>query len=267
VSGLEYDDTIHDASSDKYPVVHHRHYESTIIGKVYDRNDRPPRIIFGMKVRTFLLVAAIMLLLIVGAAVGGALGGARRENHVQPDYSPANIETNSGSSSTSRYETQSSHDCSKVTNNHSHSSTPTSAMSSSSSGYQPTIPTYTPLNACPDANNTLYTSSQADRSSDSTAEKKTAGLTFTRYCDVASPLDGNAKTSTLSEAFVYSLDDCIELCASLNYWANDANCNVAVYDVKGSRPGNCWVGSAEGVVGAGDLEEGKDGVAVAVLSA
>ena len=103
VSGLEYDDTIHDASSDKYPVVHHRHYESTIIGKVYDTNDRPPRIIFGMKVRTFLLVAAIMLLLIVGAAVGGALGGARRENHVQPDYSPANIETNGDSSSASRY--------------------------------------------------------------------------------------------------------------------------------------------------------------------
>jgi len=103
VSGLEYDDTIHDGASDKYPVVHHRHYESTIVGgKVYD-NDRPPRIIFGMKVRTFLLVAAIMLLLIVGAAVGGALGGARRENHVQPDYSPANIETNSGSSSASTY--------------------------------------------------------------------------------------------------------------------------------------------------------------------
>ena len=208
VSGLEYDDTIHDASSDKYPVVHHRHYESTIISKVYDRNDRPPRIIFGMKVRTFLLVAAIMLLLIVGAAVGGALGGARRENHVQPDYSPANVETNSDSSSAS-------------------SSTPTSAMSSSSSGYEPTIPTYTPLNACPDANNTLYTSSQADRTSDSTAEKTTAGLTFTRFCDVASPLDRNAKASTLSEAFVYSLDDCIELCASLNYWADDIKCTVA----------------------------------------
>jgi len=140
-------------------------------------------------------------------------------------------------------------------------------MSTSSSTYQPTIPTYTPLDACPDANNTLYTNSQADRStSDSTAEKNTAGLTFTRYCDVASPLDGNAKASTLSEAFVYSLDDCIELCASLNYWANEASCTVAVYDVKGSRPGNCWVGKAEGVVGVSDLEE-KDGVAVAVLSA
>lgn len=139
-------------------------------------------------------------------------------------------------------------------------------MSSSSSGYQPTIPTFTPLDACPDANNTLYTSSQADRASDSTAEKTTAGLTFTRYCDVASPLDGNAnvKASTLSEAFVYSLDDCIELCASLNYWADEAKCTVAAYDAKGSRPGNCWVGRAEGVSGVGDLEE-KDGVAVALV--
>ena len=134
-------------------------------------------------------------------------------------------------------------------------------MSSSSSTYQPTIPTYTPLDACPDANNTVYTSSQADRTSDSTA-----GLTFTRYCDVASPLDGNTKASTLSEAFVYSFDDCIELCASLNYWANEANCTVAVYDVKGSRPGNCWVGKSEGVEGVGDLEEKDNGVAVAVLS-
>ena len=68
----------------------------------------------------------------------------------------------------------------------------------------------------------------------------------------------------LSEAFVYSLDDCIELCASLNYWADEAKCTVAAYDVKGSRPGNCWVGSAEGVAGVGDLEE-KDGVAVALV--
>jgi hypothetical protein len=94
----------------------------------------------------------------------------------------------------------------------------------------------------------------------------TVGLTFSRYCDVATPLDGNTKASTLSEAFVYSLDDCIELCASLNYWANEASCTIAVYDIKGSRPGNCWVGRSEGVTGVGDLEEKDDGVAVAVLS-
>lgn len=100
--GLEYDDTIHSASSDKYPVVHPRSYESTHIGKVYD-NDRPPRIIFGMKVRTFLMVAAVMAVVIVGAAVGGAVGGSRRENHVQQGSSPADIEGSSNSDSGSRY--------------------------------------------------------------------------------------------------------------------------------------------------------------------
>jgi hypothetical protein len=78
-------------------------------------------------------------------------------------------------------------------------------------------------------------------------------------------LDGVTSAPTLLEAFVYSLDDCIEVCASLNYRASDKNCTVAVYDVKGSRPGNCWAGSSE-VVNVADLHE-KDGMAVAILSA
>lgn len=37
-----------------------------------------------MKVRTFLAVAAVMVLVIVGAAVGGAVGGQQlRENQAQ----------------------------------------------------------------------------------------------------------------------------------------------------------------------------------------
>ena len=63
---------------------------------------------------------------------------------------------------------------------------------------------------------------------------------------------------------MYSLDDCIEVCASLNYWGSDKNCTVAVYDVKASRPGNCWVGKTESV-NVADLQE-KDGMAVAMLS-
>ena len=44
-------------------------------------DNRPPRIIFGMKVKTFLMVAAVMTLVVVGAAVGGAVGGKNmREN-------------------------------------------------------------------------------------------------------------------------------------------------------------------------------------------
>ena len=84
--GLEYDDTIY-PHSDKFPVV-----RETIFDKVrytgkhaYESDNSPPRIIFGMKVKTFLVVAAIMLLVIVGAAVGGAVGGKdMRETQTPP---------------------------------------------------------------------------------------------------------------------------------------------------------------------------------------
>lgn len=62
---------------------------------------------------------------------------------------------------------------------------------------------------------------------------------------------------------MYSFQDCIELCASLNFWGGNADCGFAAYEAKGSRPGNCWVGKAEGLK-VGDLGE-KDGMAVAVL--
>lgn len=87
--GLEYDDTPY-PHSDKYPVI--RDNVSTLGGTSYagtgnygygkdskyahfENDNRPPRIIFGMKIRTFLMVAAIMLCVIVGAAVGGGVGG------------------------------------------------------------------------------------------------------------------------------------------------------------------------------------------------
>lgn len=73
--GLEYDDTIY-PTSDKYPVIHTQQYEGGNYGtKRGFEGNRPPRIIFGMKVRTFLLVALVFALVIVGAAVGGAVGG------------------------------------------------------------------------------------------------------------------------------------------------------------------------------------------------
>lgn len=92
-------------------------------------------------------------------------------------------------------------------------------------------------------------------------------MSFTRYCNVNSPFESSSTGAAkkLSEAFVYSIDDCIEICASFNFWGNKTNCTMAVYDVKGSRPGNCWVGSANGVK-VGESEE-EDGFAVAVLDA
>ena len=76
--GLEYDDTIY-PSSDKYPVVRERAFD---YGKHGYRagDDRPPRIIFGMKLRTFLIVAFIMVLVVVGAIIGGVVGGKSLRN-------------------------------------------------------------------------------------------------------------------------------------------------------------------------------------------
>lgn len=77
--GLEYDDTVY-TSSDKYPVVReapsYTYDSSNYKGRfAFESDNRPPRIIFGMKVRTFLVVSLVMIVIIVGAAVGGVVGG------------------------------------------------------------------------------------------------------------------------------------------------------------------------------------------------
>lgn len=55
-------------------------YDPKWNSKGFSDDGRPPRIIFGMKVPTFLVVAAIMIMVIVGAAVGGAVGGSTIRN-------------------------------------------------------------------------------------------------------------------------------------------------------------------------------------------
>ena len=86
VGGLEYDDTIY-PHSDKFPVIREhifsRHHYT---GKhAFEHDNNPPRIIFGMKVKTFLVVALIMVLVIVGAAVGGAVGGKNMHQGPGPE--------------------------------------------------------------------------------------------------------------------------------------------------------------------------------------
>ena len=47
----------------------------------YRNESKPPRIIFGMKVRSFALVALLFVLIVVGAVVGGTVG----RNQVKAD--------------------------------------------------------------------------------------------------------------------------------------------------------------------------------------
>jgi hypothetical protein len=71
--GLEYDDNTYPVS-DKYPVTSMDDYPSSFNAKQYRDINKPPRIIFGMKMRSFLLVAFVFVLIVVGAVVGGTVG-------------------------------------------------------------------------------------------------------------------------------------------------------------------------------------------------
>lgn len=74
--GLEYDDAVY-PSSDKFPVIREAYDGSTYKGKhaFEEESSRPPRIIFGMKIKSFLMVLFVVILVVVGAGVGGAVGG------------------------------------------------------------------------------------------------------------------------------------------------------------------------------------------------
>lgn len=86
--GLEYDDTIY-PSSDKCTVVNHRSRRPQYDSKLgYDPASKPPRIIFGMKVRTFIIVAILFVCILVGAAVGGAVGGKNMRGGVTANTIP-----------------------------------------------------------------------------------------------------------------------------------------------------------------------------------
>ncbi|CAD0027353.1 unnamed protein product [Aureobasidium pullulans] len=203
--GLEYDDNTYPVS-DKYPVTSMDDYPASFHAQQYRDNNKPPRIIFGMKVRSFLLVAFVFVLIVVGAVVGGTVG-----------------------------------------RNASHAATAQALASDQSSASSTTLstPTFVPLSACPSANNTLFVSAISNSSSlTSSADNTTStvDLTFTRYCDANTP----ATFKPLTSGFVYTFDDCIEMCAAYNvYSGGSTTCGMAVYDVKGSRPVNCIVGSAQ----------------------
>ncbi|KAF2210878.1 hypothetical protein CERZMDRAFT_113032 [Cercospora zeae-maydis SCOH1-5] len=219
--GLEYDDTIY-PSSDKYPVLRESPlYDAKFSGNgryFGDGSNRPPRIIFGMKIRTFLVVATVMVLVVVGAAVGGAVGGKQlREQHAT--QLNANL-TNTPLSAAA-------------------TATATTASGTATSAFAAPTPTFQPLNDCPASSNTRYTSELAR--GESTSES--TGLVFVKNCDLENPVSAH-HGKQIAQAFVYSFSDCIEICAGYNKLNSAANCTVAAYEPSAPRPANCWLGDA-----------------------
>lgn len=128
----------------------------------------------------------------------------------------------------------------------------TAASASATSTFVAPVPTYTPLSDCPGSNDTGYTSSFDTSTNSHTG----AGLKFTKYCSLSSPI---SDSSRIAEAFVYSFSDCVEVCASYNYWSNTTDCSVAVYLPDGERPGNCWTGNVNDVQASSlNTTEGTD---------
>ncbi|CAD0088102.1 unnamed protein product [Aureobasidium vineae] len=92
--GLEYDDNTYPVS-DKYPVTSMDDYPASFNAQQYrNNNNKPPRIIFGMKVRSFLLVALVFVLIVVGAVVGGTVG--RNASHAANATAVVNEQSSRG---------------------------------------------------------------------------------------------------------------------------------------------------------------------------
>jgi len=227
--GLEYDDTVY-PSSDKYPVIREApsYDPSNYKGKhAFVNDNRPPRIIFGMKVKTFLVVALVMILVIVGAAVGGAVGGkSMRENQTADGTVASHLSSNTTSTGS-----------------------PASATSASATAaYSAAAPTYAPESDCTQ-NDSIYTTSHSTN--------------FTMYCNLANPLSPNSATK-IAEAYVYTFSDCVELCSGYNDLNGDSNCTVAVYQPSNSRPSNCIIGSTTPLSASSlKIDQGTD---VAILN-
>lgn len=118
------------------------------------------------------------------------------------------------------------------------SATATRTTASATSTFVAATPTYKPLSDCPASNDTDYTSQYASNS----IVPPNVGLDFTKYCDLENPL-GKTDGQNITQAFVYSFSDCVEVCAGYNFLNSGSNCTVAIYQPAAARPANCWVGN------------------------
>jgi hypothetical protein len=74
------------------------------------------------------------------------------------------------------------------------------------------------------------------------------GLKFQRLCSTDSR-PGVPNVPNIAQGFYYTFDDCMELCASINFWSNSQTCiGVAYKGDAAPRPGNCWAHNTTGGV-------------------
>jgi hypothetical protein len=161
----------------------------------------------NMKKSTFWLILGLASIIVIGASVGGAVGGTMRVVKNNDDNNDDNNNNNN--------------------NNNDQSSVSTSSPTSSST----TLPL--PTRDCPNSDGTTFKSAYTLGSQGDVPEA--AGLHFVKHCSAGHP--GN----TIATGYFQSFDRCIELCASLNFWAKNRGCVSVDYKFQGAKePTNCW---------------------------
>ncbi|GAB7338361.1 hypothetical protein MBLNU457_4663t1 [Dothideomycetes sp. NU457] len=220
-SGLELDDST-EKQSDKITSITRGHRLSSLFNfkppVVEPANSKPPLILCDMKPRRFLLVSAVLICISVACLVGGILGNKAIQNNASVPAYPAVASPSANAPSVTVLE-------------------PSSKATASSS-------VTTPTSDCPTSNHTIYTSLYtSELNASAVTSAALLSLTFTKYCSLSSPHDAPGYTATISTAaYVYAFNDCIELCAAYNFYANNTVCGYAMYRAQAPRPGNCWVG-------------------------
>ncbi|KAF2177865.1 hypothetical protein K469DRAFT_719336 [Zopfia rhizophila CBS 207.26] len=151
---------------------------------------RDSRTICGLKRKTFWIVAAIVTLLVIGAAVGGGVGGAlsqKNSDNANTDDQAAGARTPSVSNSAS---------AGPVTRTSSPSSTTISTTEVAG-------PTSTILRDCPSANNSIYDVTLGS-----------SQMSFRKVCNLS--LQNANGIDNVVGRVTTSLNDCINLCAAYN---------------------------------------------------
>ncbi|KAH6711248.1 hypothetical protein BKA61DRAFT_579060 [Leptodontidium sp. MPI-SDFR-AT-0119] len=179
-----------------------------------------------MSASKFWIILGVICALVIAATVGGAVGGslaARKDRDSSSASSPTSSATAVGEFSTA---------------SGSSSTTQTSTSTSSPTPSPTTFPA--PSKDC--QNGTTYNS--LFQTGENGGVPPGAGLTFTRLCGQ------NADINNIGSAFVYSLDDCIEICAGINFWPGNRRCTSVIYRPEGKgKPVNCWAANETSLTG------------------
>ncbi|KIN05426.1 hypothetical protein OIDMADRAFT_51237 [Oidiodendron maius Zn] len=204
-----------------------------------------PNRVGNMKATTFWLIISVICIVVIGAAVGGSVGGtiAARRNNTAAVANAANSPTTSTNSVAQTTAPTTASNTGSTTGSTTGSNT---ASSTASNTAATSSATFTPTTDCPTSNLTAYNSMFL--SGDSGTVVSGAALNFQKFCGFK-----GSNLNNIGESFVTTFDDCIETCASINFWAGNSSCYAAAFTLNGNRPGNCWAQSKEGTVSGDGL--------------